>query len=151
MLNPSCTFFGDSDTPKNMMMLLSRAISNLIILEKVDMFYVGNQGAFDSMVQKTLKGVTDCFSPDVVYGIILANGGKEELSNLDEKDFRHALLPAELDGLSPEEAIERRNLIMIDWSNIVVTYVSNPTGYAAKYKEIAEKAGKKIIDVLDFK
>ena len=44
-------------------------------------------------------------------------------------------------------AIERRNRKMIDWSEIVVTYVCRPFGGAAKCRTLAERKGKEVIEL----
>ena len=49
-----CTFFGHKDAPDSIKNELKSAINHLVNLYGVRMFYVGNNGSFDSLVQRTL-------------------------------------------------------------------------------------------------
>ena len=51
----ACTFFGHRDCPSSIKQKLREALIDLIENHTVDMFYVGQQGAFDSMVRSVLK------------------------------------------------------------------------------------------------
>lgn len=44
-------------------------------------------------------------------------------------------------------AIDKRNRWMIDHSDFVITYVSRSFGGAAKFKEIAEKKNRVVINI----
>ena len=57
------------------------------------------------------------------------------------------MYPNGLEKVPQRFAIDRRNRMMIDWSDIVVTFVCYSVGGAAKYKEIAEKKGKKVLNL----
>lgn len=50
----TCTFFGHKDTPEKEKEQLRKVLLNLIIENNVDIFYVGNNGNFDFMVQNIL-------------------------------------------------------------------------------------------------
>ena len=52
-----CTFFGHKDAPDSLKNELKSAIIGLIDLYDVKMFYVGNNGSFDSLVQRTLAEI----------------------------------------------------------------------------------------------
>ena len=52
----TCTFFGNRDTNiKKVEVPLLKILVDLIKNEKIDTFYVGNQGNFDYAVQKQLS------------------------------------------------------------------------------------------------
>ena len=51
----ACTFFGHRDCPSSIKPKLREVLIDLIENHTVDMFYVGQQGAFDSMVRSVLK------------------------------------------------------------------------------------------------
>ena len=51
----ACTFFGHRDCPSSIKSKLRKVLIDLIESHAVDMFYVGQQGAFDSMVRSVLK------------------------------------------------------------------------------------------------
>ena len=50
-----CTFFGHKDTPQEIEPILKKFLLELIENKGADIFYVGNQGNFDTMVRKNLK------------------------------------------------------------------------------------------------
>ena len=50
-----CTFFGHRDCPKVSESKLREILTDLIENHNVDMFYVGHQGAFDSLVSGVLR------------------------------------------------------------------------------------------------
>ena len=141
----TCTFFGHSNTPKEVIPSLHRTLTDLIENEGVDTFYVGNHGSFDSMVRQELKELTLIY-PHIKYTVVLAYipGKRYEF---DTRDFSDTMYPNGLEKVPQRFAIDRRNRMMIDWSDIVVTFVCYSVGGAAKYKEIAEKKGKKVLNL----
>ena len=52
----ACTFFGHRDCPSSIRSKLREVLFELIENHAVDMFYVGQQGAFEGMVRSVLKG-----------------------------------------------------------------------------------------------
>ena len=50
----ACTFFGHRDCPGDLKPLLKYVILDLIATHRVDIFYVGHQGGFDSLVRGVL-------------------------------------------------------------------------------------------------
>ena len=63
-------------------------------------------------------------------------------------DADHTLLPEGIETVPPRFAIEYRNKWMIDHSDIVITYVHRSFGGAAKFKELAEKKNKVVIQIM---
>ena len=51
----ACTFFGHRDCPSSIKPKLREVLIDLIENHAVDMFYVGQQGAFDGIVRSVLK------------------------------------------------------------------------------------------------
>ena len=51
----ACTFFGHRDCPSSIKPILREVLIDLIENHTVDMFYVGQQGAFDGIVRSVLK------------------------------------------------------------------------------------------------
>lgn len=62
----ACTFFGHRDCPSSIKPKLREALIDLIENHTVDMFYVGQQGAFDSMVRSVLKELVPLY-PHINY------------------------------------------------------------------------------------
>ena len=139
-----CTFFGHKDTPQSIRPILNDTLTELIEKHGVDTFYVGYQGGFDSMVRKELKNLTEKYS-HIKYSVVLAYLPKKR-DEVDIADYSDTVYPDGLEVVPPRFVIDKRNLMMIEWSDIVVTYVCR-SGGAAKFKEIAEKKGKQIINL----
>lgn len=57
----SCTFFGHRDCPDEIKIKLRELLIDLIINHNVDMFYVGNQGRFDTIVRRVLRDLKQKF------------------------------------------------------------------------------------------
>ena len=66
--------------------------------------------------------------------------------SFDLTDYSDTIYPESLENVLPGYAISKRNSLMVEWADIVVTYVRNLTGGAAKFQALAEKKGKIIID-----
>lgn len=140
-----CTFFGHRDTPDTIRPVLHETVVKLIEEGKADTFYVGNQGNFDSMVYEELKILKEQY-PHIRYAVILAYKPTEENYKL-KKEYADKFYPASLDYIHPKYAILKRNYILVNAADIVITYVTRPTGGAAKFKNIAEIKGRKVINI----
>lgn len=55
--------------------------------------------------------------------------------------------PEELENVPPRFTIDKRNRLMLDWSDVVVTYVCTSIGGTAKFKDLAEKKEKRVINL----
>ena len=65
-----CTFFGHRDTPDTVRPLLREVLLDLIEHHGAKQFYVGNQGNFDAMALRLLKGFEKPYS--ITYDVVLA-------------------------------------------------------------------------------
>ena len=137
----TCTFFGHRNTPATVKPCLRQVIIDLIEQRGVTHFYVGNQGNFDAMARSLLAELAQTYP--IHYDVVLAYLPKENDPSLDES---HTLLPDGFESVPPRFAIDHRNRWMIDHSDIVVTYVRSPGG-AAKFKELAERKGKTVVEI----
>ena len=62
----------------------------------------------------------------------------------------HTILPdlsEKIENIPPRFAINYRNKFMIEVADIVVTYVKHSWGGAAKYKRLAEKKNRRVIEL----
>ena len=141
----SCTFFGHRYVGDDISEILYKTITDLIENENVINFYVGNQGGFDSMVAKIIKKLKNKYSY-ISYAIVMAYIPKKGEGG---KDFSNTIYPEGLEFVPPKFAIVKRNNWMIEKSEFVVVYVKDLCGGAAKFKEIAEKKGKKVINIAE--
>ena len=136
----TCTFFGHRDTPQAVKPVLKTVLQELIE-QGVRQFYVGNQGNFDAMVTGVLKELEQ--SHGIRFEIVLAYLPKEK----DPFYETHSILPEGIENVPPRFAIEYRNKWMIEHSDIVVSYVRRSFGGAAKFKALAIKKGKTVIEL----
>ena len=145
----TCTFFGHRDTPKEIEPILVSTLKDLIENKNVNKFYVGNHGDFDFLVRKNLEKLKKQY-PSISYYIVLAYLPQKK-SEIDFLDYSLTVYPDGLEKIPYKLAIIKRNQWMIEHSDFVVVYVKNSVGGAAKFKELAEKRGKKVTNCYDDK
>ncbi len=138
----TCTFFGHKDAPQEIRPLLRDVLLDLIEHQGVTQFYVGNQGSFDRMALKMLKEFEKPYS--ITYDVVLAY-----LPKKTDPFFTayYTILPEGIETVTPRFAIEYRNKWLIEHSDLVITYVERSFGGAAKFKALAEKKGKRIVEL----
>lgn len=140
-----CTFFGHHDCPNSIRPKLQEAISNLIENYGVDMFYVGNQGQFDSLVRSVLRERKTAY-PNIEYAVVLAYMPQKR-DTFDDWDFSDTMLPDGIESVPKRFAIHWRNKWMLQQSDYVVTYVTHSWGGAATFAEMAERQKKTVINL----
>lgn len=140
------TFFGHRKTPENVKPILRRILTDLIEQDSADIFYIGNQGDFDFMARQVLKELKEIYS-HITYTVVLAY-----MPSIKDKyydfNYMNTIYPEGLENTPKKYAVSKRNYWLIENSDIVVTYVSNRIVGAAKFKEISEKKGKKVINIV---
>ena len=137
-----CTFFGHRDVPPETKAALRQVMTDLIEQQGVNRFYVGNQGNFDAMARSLLAEFAQ--SHGIRYEVVLAYLPKQG-KGLSTSD--HTILPEGIETVPPRFAIEYRNKWMLGRSDIVVAYVTRPFGGAAKFRDLAGRKGKTVIDL----
>ncbi len=138
------TFFGHKDTPKEIEPTLRTTLVDLIENHGATEFYVGNNGNFDTMVRRQLENLSQTYS--ITYSVVLAYLPTKK-SEYD--DYTNTILPEGIETSPKRFAISYRNKWMIRQSDIVVTYVTHSFGGAAQFKEMAEKQGKTVIELIE--
>lgn len=134
------TFFGHRDAPYSLADELRKTIIELLETGNVDVFYIGNSGNFDKLVSRVLSELSSEYS--FICRIVLAYLPEYETTyNFD------TIYPEGLENVPKRFAISYRNKWMIEHSDMVVAYVKRNYGGAYKYKELAKKKGKKVIEV----
>ena len=136
------TFFGHKDTPKEIEPTLRSTLIDLIENKNVTVFYVGNNGSFDTMVRRQLENLSQTYP--ITYNVVLAYLPTKK-SEYD--DYTNTIYPEGLETAPKRFAISWRNKWMIKQSDIVVTYVTHNFGGAAQFKKLAEKQGKTVIEL----
>lgn len=141
-----CTFFGHRDILEDIEPRLQQTIRNLIENFEVDTFYVGDKGDFDRVVRRTLKQLSKEF-PKINYAVIPAYMPGQKCGN-DTSDY---YCPYVFEKTPPRFAIIKRNKWMLARADFVITYVKHTVGGAAQFKELAERQGKIVINIANFK
>ncbi len=140
------TFFGHKDTPKEIEPTLRTALVDLIENHGANVFYVGNNGNFDTMVRRQLENLSQSYS--ITYNVVLAYLPTKK-SEYD--DYTNTLLPEGIETVPKRFAISYRNKWMIGQADMVVTYVTHSFGGAAQFKEMAERQRKTVIELSESK
>lgn len=138
-----CTFFGHKDTPKEIEPTLRSTLIDLIENRNVNVFYVGNNGNFDTMVCRQLEDLSQTYP--ITYSVVLAYLPTEKNKY---ENLTNTIYPEGLETVPKRFAISWRNKWMIQQSDIVVTYVNHNFGGAAQFKIMAESLGKIEINVV---
>ena len=136
------TFFGHRDAPKEIEPTLRSTLIDLIENKNVNVFYVGNNGNFDTMVSRQLEDLSHTYP--ITYSVVLAYLPTEK-NKYD--DLSNTIYPEGLETVPKRFAISWRNKWMIQQSDVVVTYVTHNFGGAAQFKEMAERQGKTVIEL----
>ncbi len=138
-----CTFFGHRDCPDTVKPKLREVLIDLITNHNVDMFYVGNQGRFDAIVQHVLHELKQEHS-QINYAVVLAYmPGKQN----EYDDYSDTMLPEGIESVHPHYAISWRNNWMLKQSDYAVTYITHSWGGAAQYAGKADRAAKTVINL----
>lgn len=135
-------FFGHKDTPKEIEPTLRSTLIDLIENKNVTVFYVGNNGSFDTMVRHQLEDLSKTYP--ITYSVVLAYlpTEKNKYDNLT-----NTIYPEGLETVPKRFTISWRNKWMIQQADVVVTYVTHNFGGAAQFKEMAERLNKHVINL----
>ena len=136
------TFFGHKDTPKEIEPTLRTTLVDLIENKNVTVFYVGNNGNFDTMVRRQLEDLSHTYP--ITYSVVLAYLPTKK-SEYD--DYTNSIFPEGIESVPKRFAISYRNKWMVDQADIVVTYVTHSFGGATQFKDMAERHGKTVIEL----
>lgn len=141
----TCTFFGHRYVPQKIEPTLRSTLIDLIENHGVDLFYVGNHGEFDAMVRRVLRELSARYS--IKYYVVLAYMPEKQYEDRME-DYSDTILPEGIETVIKRFSINYRNKWMIERADIVVTYVVRDAGSgAAKFKKLAERERKKVIEL----
>lgn len=140
-----CTFFGHRDCPSSIKPKLRDVIINLIEKEHVDLFYVGNHGAFDAMVRTQMREMEQTY-PNIRYAVVLAYLPQKS-NEFDPQNYSDTIFPEGIETVPKRFAISWRNRWMLKQADYVVTYVTHSWGGAAQFAEMAKRQHKKVINI----
>lgn len=137
----ACTFFGHRDCPSEIKVKLHEVLIDLIENQAVDMFYVGNNGAFDRLVRAVLRELAQKYA-QIQYAVVL-----ERMPTEQDGTAQDTMLPEGIEEVPPRFAISWRNNWMLHKSDFVVCYVTRSWGGAAKFAETAKRRKKTVINI----
>ena len=135
-----CVFYGHRDAPQAVLPRLRATVATLIE-QGTDTFYVGNHGDFDRMVRAELIALK-AEHPHIRCAVVLAYLPHAPLAY-------DTVYPEGLENVPPRFAIDARNRWMLARADVVVTYVCRPYGGAAKYKRVAQRRGRRVIELAE--
>ena len=138
-----CTFFGHHDCPAEVKPKLREVLTDLMEHHSVDVFYVGNKGAYDRMVRSVLRELAQEYT-HIHYAVVLERLPVKG-SEADPEDYSDTMLPEGIEEVHPRFAISWRNKWMLRQSDYVVTHVTHSWGGAAQFAEMAARQGKNVI------
>ena len=141
----ACTFFGHRDCPSSIKPKLRKILIDLIENHAVDMFYVGQQGAYDAIVRAVLKELVSVY-PHIRYAVVLERLPPKR-DECGTRDYSDTMLPEGIETVHPRFAISWRNKWMLKQSDYVVTYITHSWGGAAQFAEMAERNNRTIINI----
>ena len=139
-----CTFFGHKDTPKEIEPILRSTLIDLIENKNVNVFYIGNNGSYDTMVRCQLEDLSLTYP--ITYNVVLAYLPTKKS---EYEDYTNTILPEGIETAPKRFAISYRNKWMVEQADIVITYVTHGFGGAAQFKALAERQGKTVIELSD--
>lgn len=138
----SCTFFDHRKIPREIALKIKDILIDLITNQDVNVFYVGNNGEFDQTVISELDYLSKTYS--FSCSVVLAYMP----TSTDNCFFKNSILPEGIEKVPRRFAIFYRNNWMLKQSDYVITYVESSIGSnAAKFKDLAIKRNKKVIDL----
>ena len=146
-MGKACTFFGHRDCPSSIKPKLREKLVELIENHAVDMFYIGQQGAFDSIVRSILRELAALY-PHVQYAVVLERMPTQR-DDLIPFDYSDTMLPEGIETVHPRFAISWRNRWMLKQSDYVITYITHSWGGAAQFANTAQKQKKAVLNLAD--
>lgn len=142
----TCMFFGHRIVPRIAETNLRKAISRLIEEEDVQLFLVGDKGGFDKMVQRILEDFKRTF-PCIRYGVVVESEHERERIS----DFANIILPKGLENIPRKDVETYHNRWLVQRSDYAVVYVNKSFGKSAKFMDMAEMQGLKVINIAKLK
>ena len=139
----ACTFFGHANAPCGLEMKIYNIARQLIEDQGVDLFYIGNHGNFDRMAYTAIKKLKSEL-PKIRYYRVLSRMPVTKDVDMEED----TLIPEGIETVHGRYSVIWRNSWMLDRADFVITYVTHSYGGAAKCKQMAEKKGKIVINLV---
>lgn len=140
-----CSFFGHRDTSERIYESLYREIIKAIKTDGVSVFYVGNNGAFDSLARRAVMKAKEEFE-GIKICLVLAYMPIKKDSYIAGK-YDGTIYPDGLEFVPKRFAISHRNKWIIQQSDMVIGYVRTSYGGAYDALHYAKNQKKKVINL----
>lgn len=146
------TFFGHRQLsdPFGIEARLESILHDLINMKEYLEFLIGRDGEFDLLVSSVIKQAVakyDCGNTSLILVLpyMKAEFRDNEQSYLEYYD--EVEICSESANAHPKAAIQLRNRVMVDHSDLVICYVKHKSGGAYKTIQYAKKQRKRIINL----
>lgn len=113
-------------------------------------FYTGGMGEFDKLYMSEIRKIKRQY-PEIKLICVKPYMTKEISENGDYllSIYDDIIIPSELADIHYKSVITKRNRLVIDWSDIVISYVKRKYGGAFEAIKYANKQNKAIINLAD--
>ena len=140
-----CSFFGHRKVNENIYRDLEEEIRSIIIYTNEEIvFYVGNKGSFDFIVQIILKNMIGEY-PGIKAYVVL-----DGLPNEREKDLPlETIVPEGIEEIPKRFAMSFRNKWMIEKCDIAIVFCTDCASNTRKHIDMLKKKRKAIINIAD--
>ena len=142
----SCFLIGHRETPATILPELETAVEQHIVQHNVQIFYVGNYGAFDRLAAQAVM-TAKARHPDVAL-ILLLPYHPEERPVVLPRGFDGTHYPEGMECVPRRAAIVRANRSMVERVDYLIAYAWHPASNARNLLEYAKiRAEKGLIGV----
>lgn len=146
------SFFGHKELPNSIEIenQLYKLIRELICEKEYVEFLVGRNGDFDTLSSSVIRrAMRDSDYGNAAHTLVLPYQTAEFMNNIDRfKEYYSNVEVCEQSAAAHyKAAIQIRNRVMIDRSDLVICYVERKSGGAYKALRYAEKHGKAVINL----
>lgn len=137
-----CSFFGHRDTSERIYESLYQEVVKAIKTDGVSVFYVGNNGAFDSLSRRAVMKAKEEFK-DIEICLVLAYIPTQK-DEFIERNYDSTIYPDGLEFVPKRFAISHRNKWIVKQSDVVIGYVKTSYGGAYDALHYAKNQKKKV-------
>jgi len=138
----NCILFGHRNAPSSLREPLKAEILKLIDEERINKFYIGNNGDFDYLGQCVLREVA-CARAGVNFYIVLSFMGETALSG----EQGATVFPEGLETAPPKFAIYKRNEWLIKNAACAIVYVESEISNCYRLMCKAARRGVRITNL----
>lgn len=145
-----CCCFGHREVYKDIAETLDRIIEELITEKGVFEFWTGGMGDFDGKFASAVRAKKKQY-PDVKLILIKPYFSNDLNTNREYYDYLYddVVIPDAIAGAHYKSAITKRNRWMVDYCDVIVTFVYRDHGGAYDAKKYAIKSNKTVVEIND--